>query len=399
MSRSLLTLTIGLVLMLALGSFVGCSDNNPIASNASANAVTAPAATLASTEIYGRVGTIDPAARTMTLEGNATPIVVEDFAEVVRKSDNETPIELSEIVPGDSAEVRGVMSSGTLFADRVRIRVDDDNGGANEVEVSGRVSGVDPAARTISLRRNDLVITVMATAEIVRKSSGVELPIQLSDIQVMDSIDIRGTMQPDGSLLADRVRVRIGGESFGADIEFKGSIIAIDYAAGTFQVTTRGETITTDANTQIFAKRKDTRNGQPGSMHGGDDDIEDEFDDVMVPIEFADLSMGDTVEVYANIVDANTLYAVAIELEDGAIEHAMEVEFKDVLASIDPVSGTVTFQNQTWTGTVLPGAELAGLNNEPLTLGDFSAGELVEVKGFKTGDQTFDIVRMHKDNN
>ena len=66
---------------------------------------------------------------------------------------------------------------------------------------------------------------------------------------------------------------------------------------------------------------------------------------------------------------------------------------------MDAGTGTVTFENNSWTGTVLESAVLLGLSGEALTLADFSAGEIVEVHGFQTAEGQFDIVMMEKDNN
>lgn len=396
MVHSRVTRTMGFLLMFALIALIGCSENNPMSST---NSRSLDARTLASTELYGRVATIDPVSRAMTLVGNSTPIQIDADAEVVFKDGgSETPIELTDINPGDSAEVRGVMSAGTLMADRLRIRGADDNG--NEMEFGGRVASVDPVGRTIALMNNAMLITVLPNAEIVQKSGGVELPIELADFHTGDSVDIRGTVQADGSLAADRVRLRVGREDFSADLEFKSTVTEIDYANGTFMVAGRTELITTDANTFIFVKTDGDRSGNGSSMRRGDDDTNPESDDdrLTLPIAFTDIAVGDTVEVYANVLDAATLYATVIELEDGAMEHALEVEFKDVLASIDLGTGTVTFVNSSWVGTVVAGADLAGLSNEPLSIDAFSAGEIVEIKAFQTGENTLDIVRMHKDN-
>ena len=66
---------------------------------------------------------------------------------------------------------------------------------------------------------------------------------------------------------------------------------------------------------------------------------------------------------------------------------------------MDPVSGMVTFSSQPWTGQVAESAELRDLNGNPAPLGAFSAGQLVEVKGFPLSENSLLIVRMDMDNN
>jgi hypothetical protein len=395
MVHSTFTRTTGFLLMFALVVLIGCSENNPLAPS-KRNSL--DASTFSSTELYGRVAAIDPSARTMTLVDNATPIRIDSDAEVVFKdSGDETPIELTDINPGDSAEVRGVMAAGTLMADRLRIRGSDDNNGI-EMEFGGRVAAVDPVGRTIALVNNAMVITVLPMAEIVQKNGGVELPIGLEDIALGDSLDIRGNLQGDGSLAADRVRLRVGREDFSADLEIKSTVTEIDYANGTLRVAGRPELIVTDANTFIFVKVGGGRNGDGSSLGRGDDGQESDDDRLTMPITLTDIAVGDTVEVYADVVDASTLYAAVIELEDGAMEHAFEVEFKDILATVDLATGTVTFANSGWVGMIAAGADLAGLNNEPISIDAFTAGNIVEIKAFQTGENTLNIVRMHRDN-
>ena len=397
------------ILALSILAAVGCSDQStPLApnSNQSVNPLVGRAGSSGSTEIYGLVTSVDPSTRIMTINSSSLTIEVLSTAEVVsRNSGVETPITLSEIHIGDSAEVRGDSAAGNvLLADRVRIEIEDNN--PNEVEISGRIAIVDAAARTITLQNNATLINVAANAEVVQKVSGMETPIELSDLSPGDSLDVRGDMQTDGSLLADRVRLRMSDDNddFVADTEFKSTITSIDYTAGTLTVASRTETITTDANTFIYmsddiAGDDGHGNTPAGKMGPGSDDDGPDGHRTRMAIQFTDLVVGDTIEVHANVVDANTLYAVAIELEDGAFEANLEVEFKGVIATLDLGTRTVTFNNSSLTGVVVDNADLQNLADMPIGLDGFSVGTLVEVKGFKTGDQTFDIVRMHMDNN
>lgn len=353
----------------------------------------------ANIELYGRVATVDAGAREITMVGVSTLISVLEGAEVVFKNGgSETPILLGDIMPGDSIEARGNMTSGVvLAADRIRIRPDD--APENEVEFSGRVESIDPTSRVMFLVGDSRRIDIHPNAEVVAKNSGNESPIELSAITIGDSVDVRGASQTDGSVMADRVRVRLGGDDFHTEFEFTKTILSIDYAAGIIFVDSVPEAIIVDDNTFIYTN-DDMRSGSSGSMSAGDEDDDDSASDTTKTIiALTDLSVGDTIEVHANRIDASSLYAVAIELEDGAFDNQLEVQFKDLLASVDPGTGEVTFVNDSRVGTVVSGAELLGLLNETLTLADFSAGELVEVRGFKTSESTFDIVRMHKDNN
>lgn len=388
------------LIVAAIISLVGCSSDSPLQSSPSqlptTNDQTSRRGGQSSIELFGRVETIDPEGRTMTLIGQAGLISVQENAEVVFKGNGvETPITLAEIMPDDSVEVRGDWQSGDLFsADRVRVRPDDDNN-QNETEFQGIVESIDAGSRTMTVSSFPNLITVAMNAEIVQKDRGIETPIGLADIIPGDFVEIKGNSQPDGSVLATRVRLRLNMDDIRTDLEFKSVISSIDYLAGTFTVESRPETITTDANTTVFL-RSGRHDDIGTSASGGDDDDGDDDGRWKEPAAFTDLSVGDLVEVHADFVDANTLYAAVIELEDDGAD--AEVEFKDFINTIDPNTGSVTFQNNSWSGTVLESAILLGLNGETLMLSDFSSGELVEVHGFQTGEGTFDIVMMEKDN-
>ena len=355
--------------------------------------------TSSSVELYGRVATVNPGTREITMVGVSTLIRVLEGAEVVYKNGtSETPITLDEIIPGDSVEVRGDMAAGNVLqADRVRIRPEDDMPG-NELEVGGHVESIDPVNRILILVGDTRTYNIHPNAEVVTKNSGSEMPLALSEINPGDSVDVRGALQTDGSVLANRVRVRLSGDDFHAELEFTKAILSIDYAAGTIIVDSVPEVIHVDDNTFIYVSEDMGSKGSSGSATS-DDDGGNRADTSKMRITLTDLNAGDLIEVHSNRIDAANLYAVAIELESGAFDQQLEVEFKDILASVDPGTGVVTFQNESWVGTVVDGVELLGLFGESLTLSDFSAGEIVEARGFKTADNQFDIVHMHKDNN
>ena len=71
-------------------------------------------------------------------------------------------------------------------------------------------------------------------------------------------------------------------------------------------------------------------------------------------------------------------------------------EFESVLASVDYTERIVTFDDNDWTGTVCPGAQLLDAAGAPLTLEDFVTGEAVYVKGFPASDGTLKICIMSK---
>lgn len=398
------TIIAGLVTAGLLFALTGCSERNPLGSSADPSAANSGNGSFfgarSSVELSGHVAAVDAGARTMSLVGNATPISVDANATVVRRQHGvETPITLTEINVGDSAEVRGSMSGSTLVADRARIQIEDTPGA--EIELKGVIFAIDAIARTLSLAGDATNYVVSPTARITQKMSGVSTTIELSQLASGDSVEVKGSTQADGSVLLSSIKVELEHvEDMRTELEFMATISAIDYANGTFTVNGHPETIRTDSNTVIFMKQNIDSSGQSAAKPVSDDDGEGFKDeDLRAPIAFSDLRVGDYVEVHANRVDASTLYAVAIELEDGAFEDGLEVEFTAVLASVDPGTSSVTFVGRTETGQIASGADLRGLSNESVTLASFAAGQNVEVKGFALPNGNIQVVRMHRDNN
>ncbi len=394
-----LTKTAAMLTLLGIAAFSGCTGNNPMNSADGGSSNGKPSSVQGQVELYGRASSIDSTSRTITLVNQPVTIVVDPAAEVVFKDGGgETPTTLGSILPGDSLEVRGDMQgNGTLLANRVRVRPDENN----ELELRGRVSQIDPVARTIMLADNLTLIVVAPAATIVHKISSAELPITLDEIAPGDSVEVRGATQLDGSLLADRVRLR-DEDTFESELEFKGSIASVDHETGIIYLNERPEAIRTDSLTFIFSKQEqDTSATTSFAKRGADDSGDDTFgkDDIKVRITLAHLSVGDTVEIHANRISTDTLYAVAIELEDGMFDLNHEIEFKAHLTGIDLGTGSVSFDTESRVGFVVASTMLRGLNNQNLALTDFTVGMLVEVYGFATDSASFQIVLMKQDNN
>ncbi|MCC6963993.1 MAG: hypothetical protein IT585_12130 [candidate division Zixibacteria bacterium] len=389
--------TAAAVAILAL--MVGCSSNSPLAPAGDARSnlkggTGADNNLAAQVEFASVVASTDVALRKLTFTGNSEIVFAAADAEIVRRqSGNETPITFAEIQVGDSVEVRGNrQGDNSVLANRIRVKVEDGNNA--EVEFGGRVATIDADARTITFVNNPTLINVMAGAEIVNHD--LQIAINLNDIVPGDSVEIRGTNQPNGSVLANRVRLRVTDGAEDADVEFKGAITSIDYTGSALTVSGRSETIVVTSTTQIFAKLDHSEHSFGKRGHGEDDGFVAGRD---TAIAFTSLQVGDSVEVHADIVNATTLRAVTIEVEDFLFGEPVDVQFKAAIAAIDAGSRTVTFVGQSWQGTVSATAVLTGLNNEPLSLADFPIGQLVEVKGFPGTGTELTIVRMHKEDN
>jgi hypothetical protein len=272
----------------------------------------------------------------------------------------------------------------------------------HEVEFGSRVATIDAGTRTLTFTGNNEVGVAVEDAEIVRRSeNGVETPIDFGEIQVGDSVEVRGNRQDDGSVLLDRIRVRADQDD-NEDVEFDGVITGIDVANSSLTVANRAETILVDSNTVIFGRSPDhhvSASGEGDDDDNSGDDDEGEFrGDTLLTL--ADLAIGDSIEVHALIIDSATLLATLIEVEDGAFEDegAAQVEFRDGVATLDTLTRTITFLTQPWVGIVAENADLRDLNENIIPLADFFACQMVEVRGFVISGDTIAVVRMEMEN-
>lgn len=266
----------------------------------------------------------------------------------------------------------------------------------DQVRFAARVATMDQNRRMLTCIGQPDTVTAAHNCEIVRLNNGQETPIPFSDIQIGDSVDVRGIRQQDRNVLANRLQICENGAG-NYDVAFRDTIIAIDYAAGSFTVRNRAEVITVDANTIIWGQiaqfqSQAALSARPNPGQGNGDQKQLWHDTVLV---FTDLAVGSIVEVKADIISPDTLLATKIKLANCAQSACLL--FRSYLATVDVDAKIVTFTDQTWIGRVGQGAKLTGLLGEPLTLADFIAGDYVEVKGFPTTGDTLKICQMSKE--
>lgn len=261
---------------------------------------------------------------------------------------------------------------------------------AEQVQIEGRVATTDVSLRTLTLVGQDYVITASADCEIVSISAGVETPLEFGDIEIDDSVRVCGILEDAQNILANRIRVFLPGDCPDY-ICIRDSIATIDYAATTFTVYNRTETIVIDENSVIWSVVGHSYR----SLGDGEGPVAERFQnkfDRDTILAFTDLFVDAVVEVKATVLDPTTLYAVSIKLAGSNFKQC--VTFEAFLASVDVDNRLVTFDDQAWAGSVCQGAKLLGLDGEPLTLADFAAGDFVAVKGFALSEDTLQVCLM-----
>ena len=273
------------------------------------------------------------------------------------------------------------------------------------VQFAARVETANQSQQMLTfVGRSDTVLAAH-NCIIIRLNNGTEAPIPFSDIKPGDSAEVNGIRQQNGYIEARHLRIcdNSGGNNY--DVAFRDTIVAIDYSAGTFSVAGRTELITIDANTIIWGNiivrrlgdndqyqhRNEYSNGSlkpiPGFYNVQRDTV----------LSFTDLKAGDVVEIKANIVDESTLLAVSIKVANcTTFDSDRCTQFTASLANVDIGAKTVTFTDLSWLGIICYGTKLTGLDGETLTLSDFSAGDVVAVKGFPLEGDSLKICQMEK---
>lgn len=271
------------------------------------------------------------------------------------------------------------------------------------VQVAGRVMTTDPTTRMLTFL--DLPDTAIAAAdcEIVLLTDPPDgVPITFEEIQAGDSVLVCGIIDENNYILAHRIRVYVLQDCDTYDLAFRETITAIDYAARTFTVTNRTETITVDDNTLIWGNKIVTRPGGDG-ISGPDttqglcllrgNPFENSYREIETVIyDFSDLQVDDVVEVRADIAEPGILLALKIKIAN--CSYKKTVEFVGYIGTIDTSTRVVTFLDMNWIATVCPGALLIDITGQPITLDDFSVGDMVAVKGFPLDTDALQICEM-----
>ncbi len=174
---------------------------------------------------------------------------------------------------GDAVAVQGTMrSDGAIDADEIEVEGD-------EVEFSGAIGMIAAPNLTVAGR----TVVTDAETEIERDDA----KIGVADLHVGDVVEVEGTLQADGSVLAREIQVQTGEQEGGeqGEVEFTGAIELISAP----NLTVAGRTVVTDANTEI--KKDDTH------------------------LTLADLHVGDVVQVSGTLQPDNSVLAKEIDLE------------------------------------------------------------------------------------
>ncbi len=256
-----------------------------------------------------------------------------------------TPIRFTDLQVGQIVEVRANRrADGTLLATRVKI----EDAPNDEVEVTGKIESLESNALVV------LGLKFMVDANTVVLDNNNN-PIKFADLQAGQIVEVRADRQADGTLLATRIKRE---DLPNDEVELTGAIESL----GDKSLVVLGRTFVVDQNTVILDNDKN-------------------------PITFADLKVGQIVEIRADRQADGTLLATRIKLEDLPND---EVEVKGAITALGDNSLVVLGL------TFVVDANTAVLdnNNNPIKFADLQTGLIVEIRANRRADGSLLATRI-----
>lgn len=253
-----------------------------------------------------------------------------------------------QIVPGILLEVKAyTQTNGDLLATRVRAE-DENHNHHGELEITGIIENLTSNSLTVAQKEifvNEQTIIL----------DDHRMPISFANLNAGDRVEVKAFRQSDSTYLALRIKLEDMPEN---EIEFTAQIESI---SGT-DITINGITFDTDSNT-VF------------------------LDDKRMPVTISALAVGMWVEIKGFKRQDGTHYASRIQIEDFV---RTEIEVKGTISEITDsylIVNEITFSVDSST-IVLDHL------NKPILYSSLQVGQLVEVKGNKTGASTANATRI-----
>ena len=251
------------------------------------------------------------------------------------------PFSFEQIEVGMLLEIKALsQSNGDFLA--TRVKSEDDHHHGNELEVKGIIEN--KSSNSITVATKEFFINGYTQ---IRDHNGAIISFDV--LNVGDLVEVKVFRQPDSTYLAVRIKLE---DIPGNEIEFTAQIESIN---GT-DITINGITFATDSNT-IF------------------------LDENRMPITIDFLEVGTWVEVKGFKRTDGSYYASRIQIED-FVQNEIEIKGNIIEITSDYliVHGlTFTVDNNT---------VVMDHSNNIIPYSSLQAGQLIEVKGIKTGETT-----------
>jgi hypothetical protein len=208
-------------------------------------------------------------------------VVVTDAATKFER--DEVKITFADLKVGDTVKVEGqLQADNSVLAREIEIGGHEGDGQGegeeHDADLKGAIESLAAPKLTVAGK------TVVTNTETIFERD--DMKISFADLKVGDTVEVEGTLQADGSVLARKIEVRVAeGEEENHDVEVEGAIESIALP----KVTVAGKVVVTDAGTEI----------ERGDTH----------------ITAADLKVGDMVKVEGTLQADGTILAREIKVK------------------------------------------------------------------------------------
>ncbi len=257
----------------------------------------------------------------------------------------------------DRGGLRATDSHGVLARAIHRGHSGTNQGGSDQqdTEVNGIVKTIDCGTNTLVVTTDagDVTVTLDGLTTFTKDGHAAIC----SDITVGDTVEAKGAIQGDGSLLASIVKIE---SPDSGDTEISGVVKSIDCGTGALVVTTdSGDVAVTIDPSTTFKKQ-----GNVAAC--------------------ADIAVGDVVEVSGATQGDGSILASKISIESPETE---DTEISGVVKSIDCGSNTMVVTTDSGDVTVtFDGGTVFKTHDQAAACGDVAVGDAVEVSGALQGD-------------
>lgn len=256
-----------------------------------------------------------------------------------------SPIKFTDLQTGLLVEIRADRQSNDTWL-ATRIKIEDQSN--DEVEVSGVIEALDSNSLTVL----KLKFTVDANTVVLDNGNN---PIKFTDLKTGHRVEVRADRQADGSLLATRIKREDLPDD---EVELTGAIESLSNNT----LVVLGKTFRVGPNTVVL-------------------------DNNNLTIKFADLNVGQIVEVRADRQADGTLLATRIKLEDLPND---EVELTGRITALDNNSLVVLGLKF----TVNAATAVLDNNNNAIRFADLRVGLVVEIRAGLQSDGSLLATRI-----
>ncbi len=124
----------------------------------------------------------------------------------------------ADLIAGARVEVKGQQGDGFVQALRIHVNTpDDDDDDSTEAEFTGTLTSIGGTAPALTLVIGGTTVTTTGATEVRRRGDNLDF----SALQVGQTIDVSGTLQPGGTVLAKKLTI----ESEDDDVDVEGAVV------------------------------------------------------------------------------------------------------------------------------------------------------------------------------